>query len=271
MLAGAVYGFVTEGVLTSVAYGGYPFDPFAISYTSLAWHAVVSVGFGLVVLHRLLVRRSAAGAVAAISLFGGFWGVWAMTLRLPPGADDEPPGLSLLVGHVELGTFAVYTAAATAVVGACHLLLGRFIEPADLAAGPVWRTLVVVVGAAWFALLVVPAAPWATVELAVLLTVGAWGLARLRAASPSPPLAEAILEPIPPRHLGRLAALPVAAVATHATLLTADLSEHAIRVYILVPVVATQTLLGWALFLAALAAAWRNSRRHQPIGNEPRS
>jgi hypothetical protein len=35
IFAGAVYGFVTEGVLTTIVYGTFPF-PFAISYTALA-------------------------------------------------------------------------------------------------------------------------------------------------------------------------------------------------------------------------------------------
>jgi hypothetical protein len=46
ILAGAVYGFVTEGVLTTIVYGAFPF-PCAISYTALAWHASLTVGFGL--------------------------------------------------------------------------------------------------------------------------------------------------------------------------------------------------------------------------------
>ncbi len=153
----------------AVVYGGFPFDPFAISYTSLGWHALVTVGFGLVGLHRILARGSAVRAVALIASFGAFWGWWAVTLRLPAGADDEPPGLAALVGSVSLGAFAAYTVTATAAVGAAHLLLGRLGRPADLATGRRWRILIAVVGAVFLALLVVPAAPWAPVELVVLL------------------------------------------------------------------------------------------------------
>jgi len=259
ILVGAVYGFVTEGVLTAVVYGGFPFDPFAISYTSLAWHAVVSVGFGLVLLHRLLAHSSVIRAGAAFALFGVFWAVWAMTLRLPPEPDDELPALSALVGNVELGVFALYTLVATAAVGLCHLLLGRFVRPDDLAVGRGWRIVVLLVGACWFAFLVVPAASWAPVELIVFLLVCGWGLRRQsRTAAPGPSLAAVICEPIPPRHLGRLTALPVAAVATHSALLYVDPSEQAIRTYLLEPMVATQTLLGWALFIAALVSVGRN-------------
>ena len=106
VLVGAVYGFITEGVLTAVVYGGFPFDPFAISYTSLAWHALISVGFGLVLMHRLLAGGSLAQAAAAIALFGAFWGTWATTLRLPASDGDELPALAALIGDVGTGSFA---------------------------------------------------------------------------------------------------------------------------------------------------------------------
>ena len=71
VLAGAVYGFVTEGVLTPIMYGAFPFDPFALSYTSLAWHALVTVSFGLVGLHHLLTRARVATACLGVAAFGG--------------------------------------------------------------------------------------------------------------------------------------------------------------------------------------------------------
>lgn len=209
VLAGAVYGFVTEGVLTTVVYGGFPFDPFATSYTALAWHAIVSVGFGLVLLQRLLAGGSVARAVAAIALFGAFWGVWATTLRLPPEDGDELPAIAGLVGDVVVGTFALYTLAATAVIGACHFLLGRIVRPVDLSPGRGWQRFILLVGTTWFVVLVVPSAPWAPIELAALLALCAWGLTRCsRSAAPSPPLAAVICASEPAPRLGPLTALP---------------------------------------------------------------
>lgn len=258
VLAGAVFGFITEGVLTTVLYGGFPFDPFAIPYTALAWHALISVGFGLVLLHRLLARGPVARAAAAIALFGAFWGTWATTLRLPPEDGDELPALAGLVGEVGIGTFALYTLAATLVIGACHFLLGRIVRPADLSPGRGWLRFILVAGTVWFVILVVPAAPWAPIELAVLLAICAWGLTRCsRRAASSPPLATILCEPLPARRLGLLAALPLAAVSAYAALLAADPGEEAIRSYVLEPLVAAQALFGWGLFLAALGRAAR--------------
>lgn len=263
VLAGAVYGFVTEGVLTPVVYGGFPFDPIAISYTSLAWHAVVTVGFGLVALHRVLVRGPVVRACAAAAAFGAFWGLWAMVWRLPPEADMEPSSLSALRGQVGPGVFALYTLAATVVVGSCHLLLGRLVRPVDLILGRVWPVVMLVAGLIWFAFGAVPVAPWAPLELAVLLFLCGWGLSRRsRSVAPGPPMASVVCEPVPPRRLAALAALPIASVATYSLLLMLSPSDDTIRVFLGGSVIVVQTVLGWALFIAALVSVRR--RRPEP-------
>ena len=48
-------------------YGRYPFDPFAIVYTALAWHAV---GPGLVLLHQVLANGRVAGAISVLAGLG---------------------------------------------------------------------------------------------------------------------------------------------------------------------------------------------------------
>jgi hypothetical protein len=64
-------------------YGRYPFDPFAIVYTALAWHAVVAVGLGLVLLHQVLANGRVAGAISVLAGLGALWGLWAATLACP--------------------------------------------------------------------------------------------------------------------------------------------------------------------------------------------
>lgn len=273
LLAGAVYGFITEGVLTAVVYGGFPFDPFAISYTSLAWHALISVGFGLVLLHRVLARGSAVRAVSLIGLFGVFWGIWAISLRLPPEPDDELPALAALVGDVSVSTFAVYTLAMTVVVGLCHLYLGRIATPADCAPRRTWAWLVLAAGALWFAILTVPSAPWALVELPVLLAIGLWGAARITRNAPremsSPSragVATLVCEPIPVGRLGRLAALPVAATATYALLVWLGPDDDTIRLFARDTVVGLQMVAGWVAFILALRHAVTLGRRTGDVG-----
>ncbi len=261
VLAGAVYGVVTEGVLTAVLYGAFPFDPFALSYTSLAWHSMVAVGFGLVLLHRLLVARSPVPALVLISAFGVLWGAWARALSLPAGPDDPSEGVAALRGDVPIAWFATYTVAATVAVGLGHGLLGRVVHARHLAPGPALTRTVLVLAGLLLAVLVVPAAPWALVVLPVLLGVCAVALSRVagRGAEPSDrSLVDQLTRPVPTRHLIRLVALPVAATATYAGLVLARVGDDTVRDLCLDLVVGAQTVAGWALFLAALAAAWRS-------------
>jgi hypothetical protein len=77
-LAGAVFGCLAEGVVVDTLYGN-PTNPFAasISFTGLAWHALISVGIGWYWQAKVLT----AGNPVKIALFsaavGLGWGLWA--------------------------------------------------------------------------------------------------------------------------------------------------------------------------------------------------
>jgi hypothetical protein len=75
-LAGAIYGWLVEGVVVGTLYEDFPLG---ISFTGLAWHGLFSVGVGLYALPRLL-RRAEPGRIAWISaaaglVYGG-WAIW---------------------------------------------------------------------------------------------------------------------------------------------------------------------------------------------------
>jgi hypothetical protein len=269
ILIGAVYGFVTEGVLTTVLYGGFPFDPFAISYTSLAWHDLVSVGFGLFVLHRLLASGRVLPAVLAVGAFGMLWGLWATGLQIPDGASDDSEGIPLFMGQVSVTLFAVYTVAVTLVVGVCHALLGRVVGTDDLVPGRRPGGVVLVVGVAFFAVLIVPLVPWAPVVLGMLLWLchrglsGEWRFRQGAAPSANPAIAGQpgllgqLARPVPWSRLPILIALPAGAIVTYGGLEAAALDEATIRDLCLNLVVAVQTIAGWAAFIAALVVLRR--------------
>jgi len=56
-LGGALFGFITEGVLTTTLYEDGYFHLMSISYTSLGWHAIFSTTFGWYFLHKWLIKR----------------------------------------------------------------------------------------------------------------------------------------------------------------------------------------------------------------------
>lgn len=263
VLAGAVYGFVVEGVLTPVVYGGFPFDPFAISYPSLGWHALLSVGFGLVLLHRLLGGLRAMPLVLSLAGFGVLWALWAVTFWLPENAGDpEASGGRLLHGQVSPWIFLGYTVAVTAILAFWHVVLGRTAEVAVPLHPAVLATLAAL-GALWFIVLVIPAAPWAVVELPVLVGLSLLGLRRLRASTPEPPggsrrsgvLAD-LGRPVPLQRLGLLVVLPVSAGAVYALAGAVPIGEDVVRAVYQVTV-GIEAALGWIAWLAALLCAWR--------------
>lgn len=263
IICAAVYGFVTEGVLTPIVYGGFPFDPFAIAYPSLGWHALVSVVVGLVVMHRQLVHGAAHRALAVTAALGVFWGIWAASLRLPPEADVEPASLDALVGRVSVGVFALYAVLATAVFAVCHLMLGRYVTQDDLVPRRWWWWTMLAIGAGWFAVLVVPAAPWAPIELTVLLWVCHWALRHTAAPAARNAPAWSFCEPVPLRRIGLLAALPAAATTTYALVVVANPSERILRIVTRDIPVGVQAIAGGGLFAWALWSARTASHSRQ--------
>lgn len=73
-LAGAVFGWLVEGVIVGTTYEALPLS---ISFTGLAWHALISMGIGLWLIPAILSRRSILAVPAAITigLFFGAWGI----------------------------------------------------------------------------------------------------------------------------------------------------------------------------------------------------
>ncbi len=98
-LAGAVYGWIAEGVVVDTLYGG-PTNPFplSISFTGLSWHALLSVGVGWYVLPRALTAARPGKAMWISAVIGCCWGLWAVWWpnELGPGAATS---VSSFAGH----------------------------------------------------------------------------------------------------------------------------------------------------------------------------
>lgn len=101
-LAGAVYGWLTEGGLIHTLYGTEESAPFpiSISITALSWHALISVLVGWYATARALTSsRTRWMAVIAIGV-GVFWGCWATFLwrETPPVITPVPQFLGYACG-----------------------------------------------------------------------------------------------------------------------------------------------------------------------------
>jgi hypothetical protein len=82
-LAGAAYGWLVEGIVVQTIFDDLPLS---LSFTGLAWHALLSIVVGWCALHRALRRRAreTAGLAAGIGAALGLWALWWWTEAPPP-------------------------------------------------------------------------------------------------------------------------------------------------------------------------------------------
>jgi len=82
-LAGAFFGWLVEGVIVQTVYEDLPLS---ISFTGLAWHALISVCGGWLLLRRMLRKPPAQMALLSVA-YGLAYGLWAISWWVQePGA-----------------------------------------------------------------------------------------------------------------------------------------------------------------------------------------
>ena len=101
-LAGAVFGWLTEGVIVQTTYESLPLS---ISFTGLAWHALITVWLGWYAVRKALLSSSMRTTVKLAALIGLGYGLWAINWWL------EPDG-----GVATLREFAMYSFTITTLV-----------------------------------------------------------------------------------------------------------------------------------------------------------
>jgi hypothetical protein len=109
-LAGAAYGWLVEGVIVQTMYDDLPFS---ISFTGLAWHALISVLIGWAALPMVLRRGRrlwTAALSCGVGLAYGLWALWWWT--------EEPPAASL-------SDFAIFSFSCTLILAIAYGLSAR--------------------------------------------------------------------------------------------------------------------------------------------------
>ena len=257
-LAGAVFGFLAEGMLTNTLYDGGPLALFSASYTPLAWHAPLSIVFGWWWLRRELMAGRARRLALGCTAVGLLWGIWALAWWLPENAADP----ALLAAGARLGRwpvagFAAHAFAFTALLALAHWLLGRGGWRASFR--PSWVEGMLVVGGllVLFAALALPAYPWAPLKLLPLLGLALAGLTANRRREPPGSALSDLAGPVTPRALAPqevagLFAMPAASVAVYAAAGALDPSPDLIRLLTAYGLVLGTALLGGVAFAAAL-------------------
>ena len=204
-LAGAIFGWLDEGVVVDTLYGSAdsPF-PASISFTGLAWHALISVGIGWYWQGKVLLDASSSRIVAFSVSVGLGWGLWAAWWPAELGGAST-----------SLASFAGHTMACSAllILSWVVLSLGRpgWFRPAK------WEMPVLVAVVVLFFLGIrVPATPRSAFILPPLLLACAYGLNRNRTRERRPDLVDTFVGRIRLRSCLLLFLIPVTAIAVYA-------------------------------------------------------
>lgn len=242
-LAGAVFGWLAEGVVVQTT---YDMLPLSISFTALAWHALLTVWIGWYAVQRALLAASIWPSIGLASLLGLLHGFWAINWWV------EPDG-----GISSIAEFALFMFTTTALV-----ILAYGLANWSSATPMRWNrwplAAVVLLFVAYFLLVAAPAAPIALLVLPLLLGLAYWGLRRNRMAQPEGSLLDGLNGPIRWRNYLGLFCLPAASVAIYALALALGLRAPTSWLLYLIT-----TPLGFILFalsLAKLRATARPSR-----------
>lgn len=212
-LAGAVYGWLDEGVVVQTLYAAFPLQ---IAWTGLAWHALISVLAGWYGLQMALRKMRAHWIAAGL---GAFWGLWAISWWV-----ETPDQIT------SLADFASYAFGSTALLGLAYWVAGRAWGRAWLQQPQSWQApfqpgrwlpgLIGLLFLAYYLTVTLPAVPQSLLILPPLLGLSLWGLWRNRQAEQRPPVLEVLAgaEGESPAAWGylSLAAMPLAACAIYA-------------------------------------------------------
>lgn len=212
-LAGAVYGWLAEGVVVDTMYGGRdnPF-PASISFTGLAWHALISVGVGWYWQSRVLAvgnRKTIALFAAVVGLGWGLWAGW-----WPAELGKANSSLADFAGHTIVTSILLLLAWWVLGMAGADWFQPRKCEL------PVLLSVV----ALFFLVVRVPATPGSALILPPLLLACAYGLIRNRRQEQRPDLVASALGHIRPQSCLPLVLMPATAVAVYAPIATWGLS-----------------------------------------------
>jgi len=212
-LAGAVFGWVGEGVVVDTLYGNStnPF-PLSISFTGLAWHALLSIGVGWYLIGRALTEEKPTGTALIALAVGVGWGLWAVWWPTELAKDAET---------------SVWGFASHAVLCSIPFLLAWFVlglarpewfQSSRLATIVLWGLVVAVFLAAR-----VPARPYAALILPPLLIVCCVGLRRNALTEQGSGVLDVIWGRIHPLNVLVLSLIPLSAIAVYAFFRTLNL------------------------------------------------
>ncbi len=197
-LAGALYGWIVEGV---VVWQMYEALPYTISWTPLGWHAIIDVLLGWYLVRRILLLNR-YGVTAVLSLvLGLFWGLWATWYWQE----------TTLISPADFALFALVTGGLWVLAnGLLPKFIGRAFTPSKIEIG-----LLLVITAGLFAINILPSLPLAILVLPPLLAITLFALNRNRKTEERDDVIVALAGQLRRGQFALLALTPLAAVLVY--------------------------------------------------------
>jgi hypothetical protein len=244
-LAGALFGWLAEGVLVQTTYEELPLS---LSFTGLAWHALLTIWLGWYWLPQSLRQKSVWQVVRRAGATGILFGLWLLMWQVEVH-PAQPPTPSSFVW------FALFSSVG---LGVSYWLL-HWLEGGHFQVSRWEFTAIAGLLLLYFAIQTVPAAPVALVVLPLLLLLLIVPLKKARPEDGRSLLAE-IAGPLALPNVLALAALPASAIVTFsvATWLQIPPYSH----YVLY---AVTTPLGFILLGMSIVKQWRRKSRETAV------
>lgn len=232
-LSGAVFGWLAEGVVVQTA---YDMLPLSISFTGLAWHALITIWIGWYAVQKSLHAPASFLTLKRAAAIGLCSGLWAITWWL------EPAG-----GVASLSEYTAFSLVTTFLVIVAYGLANW--SASEPFTPNRWVTVIIVaVFILYFLFVAVPAAPIALIVLPVLLALAYFGLRHNRQQEADGALLEHFGGRVSMWRLLSLLALPVASISVYAFALFLNLHWHTNWILYLITTPLGFILFGMSLF-----------------------
>ena len=238
-LAGAAFGWVDEGIVVQTA---YEMLPLSISFTGLAWHALITVWVGWYAVRKSLVSADAWSTLKLAAILGFFYGLWSISWWIEPPPDG---------GVSPIPQFAIYSFTTTGFVILSYWLANW--SSSEQFVPNRWAVVLIAgITVLYFCFITIPAAPVSVVILPILLGLVYWALAKNRSAEEQGSLLNLLSGPISIWKYISLFALPLVALLVYTLAMALDLAWATnLLLYVIT------TPLGFILFGISLYTAGR--------------
>jgi hypothetical protein len=242
-LAGAAFGWIGEGIIVQTA---YDMLPYSISFTSLAWHALITVWVGWYSVRRSLISSDPWSTIKLAFTIGLSYGLWAISWWIEPTPDG---------GVSATPDFAVYSFTIAGLVilayGLANWSSSEQFVPNRWAV--IFISAIIVL---YFCFITIPAAPLAVIILPILFGLVYLGLHKNRLAEDEGSLLDALSGRVSIWKYMSLFALPVVALLFYTLAMALNLGWATNGVLYMIT-----TPLGFIVFGTSLYKLTRNKSR----------